>query len=129
MAPIPEAAGLPHHAVQLPPHATDDSYFTPAQWAVWWSLMDAVIPSIVPGDPADSSEANNEYRVPASEFDSYYKTLCEKVKSPPSREDFEKVLRERPSDNLRFKQNMIRTLDVLPKDTIGQIAGVLNLLA
>ncbi|KAH7018575.1 GMC oxidoreductase [Microdochium trichocladiopsis] len=129
MAPVSEAVGLPHHALKLPPDVTDDCFFTPSQWTVWYALMDAVIPSIVPGDPADSSPANNEYRVPKAEFDSYYKTVCDKVTSPPSREEFEQVLRERPSDNQRFKQNMVRTLGSLPKEMTAQIASVLNLLA
>ncbi|KAJ1324628.1 long-chain-alcohol oxidase [Microdochium nivale] len=129
MAPVSEATGLPHHAVTLPTHVTDDSYFTSTQWTVWYALLDAVIPSIVPGDPSASSPAQNEYRIPKAEFDSYYDGLCRKVKQPPSRDDFEKVLRERPSDNKRFKQNMVRTLGVLPKTSIGQIGPILNLLA
>ncbi|KXJ86963.1 GMC oxidoreductase [Microdochium bolleyi] len=129
MAPAPEAVGLPHHALTLPPDTSDDSCFTPLQWTVWYALLDAVIPSIVPGDPSSSTPAQNEYRVPKAEFDSYYDTLCRKVKQPPSRSDFEKLLRERPSDNKRFKQNMVRTLGGLPRAATGQLASVLNLLA
>jgi hypothetical protein len=104
------------------------SFYNEAQWKVWYALMDTVVPCIVPG-AGGTNAAPDELQISQSALDEYFETIQNKVKNPPSREAFDAFLLERPSENQLFKDHMVRTLSMLPKDAQGQIGSILSLLA
>jgi hypothetical protein len=121
----PKAQKLSHidTPIRDPP---DASFFTETQWRVWYALMDTIIPSIVP--KAVEQQSNDDYTFASRAIDSYHQYVQSKCSSPPSREEFEAYLSEKPSNIQAFRDHMIRTLDGLPKDMRDKLATILTLL-
>lgn len=104
----------------------DASFFTATQWRVWYALMDTIIPSIVP--KGKEHHGTGEYAFAQDTVESYFQYVQNQLSSPPSREDFETYLSEKPSDIPAFKDHMIRTLHGLPKDLRDQLGSMLTML-
>lgn len=101
------------------------SFYSEAQWKVWYALMDTLIPCIV---PTAGGLGPDKLQISQSSLDGYFETIQSKVTNPPSREAFDAYLLEKPSENQVFKDHMVRTLSLLPKDAQGQIGSVLSLM-
>ncbi|KAI4859346.1 long-chain fatty alcohol dehydrogenase [Hypoxylon rubiginosum] len=107
----------------LPP-LKQDGAFTDTHWRVLFALLDATIPSIVSSGTSES----NCVSIAEAEFHGIYESLQRSMKSPPSLEQFRTYMASRPSDNIKFVQNVKRTLGVLPPSSKVQLGRVLGFL-
>lgn len=122
----PEIA-LAHIRQQLPPPGSP-SYWSEAQWDVWYAIADAVVPRITSTETANDGNESS-YRVPKDKLDEAYAELSRRQSSSPiSRQEFEAYLAERPVENQDFRDNVTRTMGLLPSDARKQLGILLSTL-
>ena len=118
MATSPTPTALP------PPPAGD--FFDEAQWAVLFSLADAIIPAIVPA----SAVADNQTQrgIDDAELDSAAARVKSTMATPPSPELLKAYLADRPSTDPAFVNGLRRLVSALPTPSRKQLGLVLTAL-
>ncbi|XXG95611.1 hypothetical protein Hte_001879 [Hypoxylon texense] len=106
------------------PTLKQDNVFTNKHWRVLFALLDAAIPSIVSSGTSES----NCVSISQDEFQEIYENLQRSMKSPPSLEQFRTYMASRPSGDVRFVENVKRTLGALSPSSRVQLGRVLGFL-
>ncbi|RYP45147.1 hypothetical protein DL768_008465 [Monosporascus sp. mg162] len=123
------AAQLPTVPVPVElPALGPGAYFDETQWQVLFSIIDAVIPSIVIGSAAEKNE-NHHLQISQSQCNESYEYIQQVTRHPPAFEEFVKYLGARPLENQLFLSEVRRALNNLPPHSKRQLGGLLSLLA
>ncbi|KAI0105881.1 long-chain fatty alcohol dehydrogenase [Daldinia grandis] len=101
-----------------------DSVFTEYQWQALLALVDSVVPSVVVGEPKATN--GNRIAITQDEFDGFYQKVQQKMKNPPTVEEFREYLSARPVDNPKFISALKGTIANLPPTPVKQLSFILN---
>ncbi|RYP69262.1 hypothetical protein DL771_006230 [Monosporascus sp. 5C6A] len=123
-------------AAQLPtvpapvelPALGPSTYFNETQWQVLFSMIDAVIPSIVIGSAAGKDEKHH-LQISQNQCNESYEYIQQVTSHPPGFEEFVEYLGARPLENQLFLWQVRRALNSLPPHSKRQLGGLLSLLA
>ncbi|KAI1102629.1 long-chain fatty alcohol dehydrogenase [Jackrogersella minutella] len=109
------------------PELQPDTYFSETQWQVLFSLVDAVIPSIV----AESrvTKRKNQLRIPQPQYEEAYEHTKRVMSNPPNYEKFQQFLEARPLENPRFSRLLKRIIQGVPIGDRKRLGGILNIVA
>ncbi|KAI1081402.1 long-chain fatty alcohol dehydrogenase [Whalleya microplaca] len=100
--------------------------FPEPQWQALLTLLDATIPSVkVANLPITHDE---HICISEEEFDEYYREVQQKMKHPPSKEEFQAYLAVRPSDNPLFVKLIKKTVDAIPPGPKLQLYRILSVM-
>ncbi|KAI5927651.1 long chain fatty alcohol oxidase [Camillea tinctor] len=112
----PRPQPVAHVTVPLPP-GPDTSFFDEAQWRVLFTLLDAVVPSIVSG-----AGAQDAYQITPDALETAQAGIS------ISRAELEDYLAEKAADNPAFRDTAARMLSSAPPDSRKMLGTILNLL-
>lgn len=115
----PVATALP----ELPP----DDFFSPAQWSVFFALVDGAVPSIT-SKPA-ATDDQGQIQLSDDEFDDTVNRALEPLAAPATGDNIRAFLENRPIMDPRFKENLLRTLALSPPSQQRRLGGLLTLMA
>lgn len=101
-------------------------FWTPSQWSTYFSLIEAIIPSIV--TPSGLTDKAGQVRISDEGFAEAYARILTAVAHPPSEADFRAYLEWSPATDPRFAENCQRSLATVPPGALKRLGGVLNLL-
>ncbi|RYP30802.1 hypothetical protein DL767_006083 [Monosporascus sp. MG133] len=104
------------------------TYFDETQWQVLFSIIDAVIPSIVIGSAAEKNEQHH-LQISQNQCNDSYEYIQQVTSHPPAFEKFVEYLGARPLENQLFLGQVRRALNKLPPHSKRQLGGLLSLLA
>ncbi|KAH6985373.1 long chain fatty alcohol oxidase [Ilyonectria destructans] len=110
-------------ALQLPA-VTSTTYWDDTQWTIFWSLLDAVLPSIR-DESTSSSDGTHQLKVPNQQLSELYQAFRTTVANPPSEEQFMSFLDYNPVQDAAFRDNVKRTLSVFHDSAQKQLGGSL----
>ncbi|KAH9901756.1 long-chain fatty alcohol dehydrogenase [Xylariomycetidae sp. FL2044] len=108
-------------------HSSTLSDFTEAHWDVLFSLLDPIIPPIVPDGVR--REDLDCWTISEDEFQHLYRKLSHQGKNKPSAQALRDYLAARPSGNPHFVQRVKITVAGLDQATRYQLRGLLGSLA
>lgn len=102
-------------------------FFTAAQWDILYALVDGVLPSIT-SQSATTDDAG-QIQLPDKEYEQVIDNALKSLAGPASRDNLRALLETRPSHDLAFKENLIRTLTFSPPSQQRRLGGLLSLIA
>lgn len=102
-------------------------FFNETQWTVLLSLLDAIVPSLVPASKL--VDPLTQKAIPDEEFTAVLATTRKTIAESPDEETLEKYLAELPSKNEQTVFTLRRALDGVPDSARRQLGGVLSALA
>lgn len=118
-APLPEGYKVPG-----PLPEANKSFMTERAWKNYFSLMDALLPSVT--STSRATDHINQIVLPDAEFDELVKNARASMTTPPSEEDFIAYLEYRVATDEAFIADLTNTLCAAAMR--GQIASVMNIL-
>ena len=118
MATGPTPTSLP------PPPACD--FFDEAQWAVLFSLADAIIPAVVPASTL--ADDKTQRGIDDADLDQAAARVQATMTTPPSAELLKAYLQDRPSTDPAFVNGLRRLVAALPGSGRAQLGTVLTAL-
>ncbi|KAF4978365.1 hypothetical protein FZEAL_5240 [Fusarium zealandicum] len=122
------AQPLPQAPLPAPlPEPPLDDFFSPAQWSVLFALIDGALPSITPETAVTDGQA--QIRLPDDDFDHVLDEAINSLAPSAAREDIRAFLTDRPIQDPRFKDNLLRTLAFSPPSQQKRLGGLLRLMA
>lgn len=116
--------------VELPAPKSGE-YLSEAQWQILLSLIDGAMPSItVEEEPAGvGSDQDNHLRISETRYKELYASTESLMQHPPSPDAFKEYIAARALDNKAFVDQVKRTVGNLPAHAMGQLRGILSMLA
>jgi hypothetical protein len=109
------------------PDAPPTDFFSPIQWDVFFALVDGVLPSIT--SESDVTDDQDQIQLPDHEVNAVLDRSAEALAVPATRDNIRAFLRDRPVNDARFKDNLMRTLAISPPDQLKRLAGLLSLMS
>ncbi|XXG97487.1 hypothetical protein Hte_003790 [Hypoxylon texense] len=103
-----------------------DDAFTDAHFQALFALLDAVIPSVVVGDPQTTSQ--HSIHISEDELDNLYLEVQGKTENPPSPGEFREYLAARAVDDPKFVKVVKDTIADLPPAPAKQLRQVLDFM-
>ncbi|KAK1827783.1 hypothetical protein QBC39DRAFT_418960 [Podospora conica] len=109
----------------LPPLPACD-FYEEAQWAVLFSLVDAIIPAIVPASTL--TDANTQRAIDDADLDEAAARVQSSMTTPPSNDLLKAYLQDRPSTDPAFVTGLRRLVSSLPGPARSQLGLALTAL-
>ncbi|EMT65475.1 hypothetical protein NOF04DRAFT_10755 [Fusarium oxysporum II5] len=109
------------------PDAPPNDFFSPIQWDVFFALVDGVLPSIT--SESDVTDDQGQIQLPDHEVNAVLDRSAEALAAPATRDNIRAFLRDRPVNDARFRDNLMRTLAISPPDQLKRLAGLLSLMS
>ncbi|KAF4991407.1 hypothetical protein FDECE_14049 [Fusarium decemcellulare] len=120
--PHPQAP-VPTALAEAPP----DDFFSQTQWSVLFALIDGVFPSITSNSAA--THDRDQIQLPDSDLDNVLDRATDALAAPATRANIRAFLEHRPTQDDRFKENLLRTLALSPPSQQKRLGGLLTLMA
>ncbi|OLN95349.1 Long-chain-alcohol oxidase FAO2-like protein 1 [Colletotrichum chlorophyti] len=108
------------------PQLQPTSYWTDAQWDIFWSLLEAVLPAI--HDESSFSDDNHQLKISNEELATAYQSMKAIVADAPSEEQFRAFLAHSATNAPAFRDNIRRTVTMLHQSTRTAIGGLFAFL-
>lgn len=109
------------------PDAPPDDFLNPTQWRVVYALLDGALPSIA--SKSALKDKDGQIILPDDELDRVLEDALASLAGPATQRNLREFLEERPSEDARFRENVLRTLSLTPPDQQRKLAGFLSLMA
>jgi hypothetical protein len=109
------------------PEPPSGDFFNETQWAVLMSLIDAVLPSLVP--ESKLTDQSTQKAIPDKDYQKAIKTIQTTVAEAPDEGTISAYLSEIPSENTAFLHALRRCLSGIPASGRNQLGGVLSALS
>lgn len=109
------------------PNAPPTDFFSPVQWDVFFALVDGVLPSIT--SESDVTDDQAQIQLPDHQVNAVLDRSTEALAAPATRDNIRAFLRDRPVNDARFRDNLMRTLAISPPDQLKRLAGLLSLMS
>ncbi|PNH66212.1 hypothetical protein VD0002_g3083 [Verticillium dahliae] len=102
-------------------------FWDETQWAVFWSMMEAALPSI--REASSVEDENHQIKLDHDQYSSAYELVKATMKNPPSEDKFHAYLDYNASADPDFRNSIIRTLYMLPGASQRSLGGALTTLS
>ncbi|KAH7170548.1 hypothetical protein EDB81DRAFT_635537 [Dactylonectria macrodidyma] len=102
-------------------------FLNETQWRVLYALLDGAFPSIT--SASGLADKDGQIILPDDELDHVLENALASLAGPATKQNLQKFLEERPSEDLRFRENVLRTLSVSPQYQQRRLSGFLSLMA
>lgn len=115
----PQSPGVP----RLP----DDGFWTGVQWTIFMSLMDSIIPAIVP--KASLADREGQLGLPDVDYSAVMKTAQDTAVERRDEGSLTAFMEDRPSTNPAVRESMVRIIARLPptqQDRLGRFLSSLS---
>lgn len=109
------------------PDAPPDDFLNPTQWRVVYALLDGALPSIA--SKSALKDKDGQIILPNYELDRVLEDALASLAGPATKRNLLEFLEERPSNDARFRENVLRTLSLTPPEQQRKLAGFLSLMA
>ncbi|KAH6963805.1 hypothetical protein DER45DRAFT_123402 [Fusarium avenaceum] len=109
------------------PDAPPQDFFTPIQWDVLFAIVDGVLPSITSESTVTDEHA--QIQLPDHELDDILQRSVKSLASPATKDNIRAFLQDRPVDDARFRDNLVRTLALSPPAQQKRLASLLSLMS
>lgn len=109
------------------PEQPSGDFFDETQWTVFLSLMDAVLPSIVPASKL--KDRANQKAIPDDEYQQAIETTQATLAGAPDESTLAAYLSELPSRNTASLHYLRRSLGSVPASARNRLGGVFSALA
>ncbi|KAM0284819.1 hypothetical protein ACHAQH_001740 [Verticillium albo-atrum] len=107
-------------AMKLPP-LPSAGFWDDTQWTVFWAMMEAALPSI--REASSSTDENHQIKIDQDQYSAAYDIAKASMTNPPSEEKFKAYLDYSATENLDFRNSVIRTLYMLPSASQRSLGG------
>jgi hypothetical protein len=109
------------------PDAPLQDFFTPTQWDVLFALVDGALPSIT--SESAVTDEHGQIQLPDHEIDDILRRSVKSLAAPATQENIRAFLKDRPANDARFRDNLVRTLALTPPAQQKRLAGLLSLMS
>ena len=106
------------------PLAPPASFWDGTQWEIFWSLVEAAVPSVV--DESDFANENEQIKITSHKFDDIFASLQATLANPPSRDQVRALLEYSAVKDPAFRDSTLRTLGSLHNTSQKAIGGAFS---
>lgn len=109
------------------PRLPDDGFWTGIQWAIFMSLMDSIVPAIVP--KAALADREGQLGIPDVEYSAVMKTVQDTAVERRDEGSLKAFMEDRPSTNPAVHESLVRIIARLPptqQDRLGRFLSNLS---
>jgi hypothetical protein len=110
------------------PVSKPDPNFTELHWDTFFSLLDAVVSSIIFEGPTSSFDKGQVLSISEESFQAAYEHMRNRLKHPLISESFRNYLAARPLADPKFKSVVKGSIAKLPESSRKQLSTVLTFL-